>query len=127
MVHYLAFMAAQPDYDKFLSGLPVLGKDGTLFNIQTASPAAGHVFAKTGTNANADLVNNSLVATGKGLAGYTTTPSGEHVAFALYVNNVPLQTDMDDTVAVSDALKKVGDALGEIAAAANTLPIEPPK
>ena len=41
MTAYLAFMAKQKDGPFFHDALPVLGKDGTLFNIQTASPAAG--------------------------------------------------------------------------------------
>src|SRR5690242_1990578 len=47
MVHYLAYWATRPDYETFFKALPILGKDGTLAKIQTDSPAAGHVFAKT--------------------------------------------------------------------------------
>jgi D-alanyl-D-alanine carboxypeptidase/D-alanyl-D-alanine-endopeptidase (penicillin-binding protein 4) len=125
MVHYLTYRAAQPDYPAFHAALPVLGKDGTLFNIQTASPAAGHVFAKTGTFEDSDLLNAGTILMAKGLAGYTTTPSGEHVAFALYVNFVPLATDATDAVKTSEAITNVGQQLGEIAAAANLYPIEP--
>ena len=124
MVHYLAYKAIQPDYSVFHSALPVLGKDGTLFNIQTASPAAGHVFAKTGTFEDSDLLNASTILTAKGLAGYTTTATGEHIAFAIYVNSVPLATDASDSVKTSDAVRNVGEQLGEIAAAANLYPIE---
>src|SRR5439155_23573415 len=49
MVAYLAYLAKQPDVRIFHDALPVLGTDGTLWNIQTGSPAAGHVHAKTGT------------------------------------------------------------------------------
>lgn len=124
MAHYLAYKAAQPDYPVFHNALPVLGKDGTLFNIQTASPAAGHVFAKTGTFEDSDLLNASTILTTKGLAGYTTTPSGERVAFAIYVNSVPLATDASDSVKTSDAITNVGQQLGEIAAAIDLGPIE---
>ncbi len=124
MVHYLAYKAIQPDYSVFHSALPVLGKDGTLFDIQTASPAAGHVFAKTGTFEDSDLLNASTILTAKGLAGYTTTATGEHIAFAIYVNSVPLATDASDSVKTSDAVRNVGEQLGEIAAAANLYPIE---
>ncbi len=124
MVHYLAYKATQPDYSVFHGALPVLGKDGTLFDIQTASPAAGHVFAKTGTFEDSDLLNASTILTAKGLAGYTTTATGEHIAFAIYVNSVPLATDASDSVKTSDAVRNVGEQLGEIAAAANLYPIE---
>jgi D-alanyl-D-alanine carboxypeptidase/D-alanyl-D-alanine-endopeptidase (penicillin-binding protein 4) len=109
MVHYLAYKATQPDYPVFHNALPVLGRDGTLFDIQMTSPAAGHVFAKTGTFQDSDLLNASTILTAKGLAGYTTTPSGEHVAFAIYVNSVPLATDASDSVETSDAIKNVAN------------------
>jgi PBP4 family serine-type D-alanyl-D-alanine carboxypeptidase len=111
MVHYLAFMAKQPTAAIFHGALPILGKDGTLWNIQVKSPAAGSVHAKTGTYSVEDLLHEAAMVTGKGLAGYMTTKDGEHLALAIYVNNV----------AVKDAAEVtpiVGDALGEIAAAA---------
>jgi D-alanyl-D-alanine carboxypeptidase/D-alanyl-D-alanine-endopeptidase (penicillin-binding protein 4) len=127
MARYLAYKADQPDYPVFRNALPVLGKDGSLFNIQAASPAAGRVYAKTGTVEDSDLLNASTILTAKGLAGYTTTVTGEHVAFAIYVNFVPLATDSHDSVKTSDAIKNVGQQLGEIAGAANLYPIEPMK
>lgn len=118
MVHYLAYMAAQSDFDLFHNALPVLGKDGTLATIQTGSPAAGHVFAKTGTYGAEDLLNKRLMLVGKGLAGYMTTLSGEHISFALYVNHVSLPNDPDAAQNIA------GQALGAIAAAAYQLPID---
>jgi PBP4 family serine-type D-alanyl-D-alanine carboxypeptidase len=111
MARYLAYMAKQPTAAIFHDALPVLGKDGTLWNIQVRSPAAGHVVAKTGTYAAADLLHDGLIVTGKGLAGYMTTASGQHLAFAIYVNNVPVHDGAEITPVV-------GEALGEIAAAA---------
>ena len=111
MVRYLAAMAKRPDAALFLGSLPVLGRDGTLFDIQPASPAAGHVFAKTGTFTTGDPLNRRVLVAGKGLAGYMTTAAGRHLAFALYVNNV--------SVAEPREVKRiVGQALGEVAAAA---------
>lgn len=112
VVSYLAYMSEQKDSAIFRNALPVLGRDGTLWNIQPSSPAAGHVFAKTGTFAVDDPLNRRLFVTGKGLAGYLTTADGRHLAFAVYVNNVSVSTDPDATTTV------VGQALGEIAAAA---------
>lgn len=111
MVHYLAFMARQPTARVFHDALPILGQDGTLWNVQVKSRAAGHVHAKTGTYAVEDLLHGGIVVNGKGLAGYMTTTDGRHLAFAIYVNNVPLK----DGTAVTPV---VGEALGEIAAAA---------
>ena len=111
MVHYLAFMAKQPGAKVFHDALPILGRDGTLWNVQVKSPAAGHVFAKTGTYAAEDLLHDGIMVNGKGLAGYLTTIDGRHLAFAIYANNIPLK----DAAAVTPV---VGEALGEIAAAA---------
>ena len=111
MVSYLSAMAKRPDYPTFQHALPVLGRDGTLWNIQTESPAAGHVFAKTGTFAVEDPLNKRTFVTGKGLAGYLTTAQGERCAFAIYVNNVSVSTAPDEVTRV------VGQALGEVAAA----------
>jgi D-alanyl-D-alanine carboxypeptidase len=59
--------------------------------------------------------------TGKGLAGYLTTESGQHLAFAAYVNRVPLS--LEDREAAQNV---AGQALGEIAAAAYQLKIDGP-
>ena len=113
MVHYLTYMSKQKNYDDFYRGLPILGKDGTLVKIQVNSPAAGHVHAKTGTFNLYDALNKKMMVTGKGLAGYMDTASGEHLILALYVNMVSVP--LDDP----DATQKIaGEALGEIAAAA---------
>jgi PBP4 family serine-type D-alanyl-D-alanine carboxypeptidase len=118
IVHYLAYMASQPTYPIFQKALPILGRDGTLASIQRDSPAAGHVFAKTGTFDSFDLLNMQIMLVGKGLAGYTTTPSGQHLAFAIYVNHVALPDDPDSLQTIA------GEALGVIASAAYSLPID---
>ena len=112
MVGFLAAMAKRPDSATFFAALPILGRDGTLWDIQSESPAVGHVFAKTGTFAVDDPLNRRLLVTGKGLAGYITTARGERLAFAIYVNNVSVSTAPDEVKRV------IGQALGEIAAAA---------
>ena len=119
MVHYLAYMAKQPSYPVFEHALPILGRDGTLVGIQRNSPAAGHVFAKTGTFGTEDLLNSQLMLEGKGLAGYMTTASGQHLAFALYLNHLEIPGDKKLT-------ETAGQALGAIAAAAYALPIDKP-
>ena len=117
VVHYLRFLTTQKDFEDFHRGLPILGRDGTLYKVQMNSPAAGHVQAKTGTYAVYNALNKNLLVTGKGLAGYMQTTSGEHLAFAAYVNDVA--APMDDP----EAMQKIaGEALGEIAAAAYDAP-----
>jgi D-alanyl-D-alanine carboxypeptidase/D-alanyl-D-alanine-endopeptidase (penicillin-binding protein 4) len=118
VVHYLDYMSKQPTASMFHDSLPVLGKDGTLVDIQKDSPGAGHVFAKTGTFSDHDLLNDGhTILTGKGLAGYTTTPDGRRLAFAVYINNVELPDD-------SSVSQMAGQALGEMASALYALPVE---
>ena len=90
----------------------MLGRDGTLFNIQTTSPAVGHVFAKTGTFGAGNALTGGGVVQGKGLAGFVDTKDGHRLMFAAYVNFVPF-AEMNE-----ESTKKVGEALGEVAAAA---------
>jgi len=112
MVHYLLYMAGRPDSSLFLRSLPIMGRDGTLADIQPRASAAGHVFAKTGTFDAQDALNRNTMVTGKGLAGYITSANGHHLVFAAYVNNVAVPS-------TPDAVQNItGEALGEIAAAA---------
>jgi N-acyl-D-amino-acid deacylase len=112
MVQYLTYWSRRPEYQILLHSLPILGKDGTLAKIQTSSPAAGHVFAKTGTYGSEDRLNDKLMLNGKGLAGYVITENGQKLVFAAYVNHLSLPSDPDAAQQVA------GQALGEIAAAA---------
>jgi PBP4 family serine-type D-alanyl-D-alanine carboxypeptidase len=110
--HYLAYWKTRPDFPIFFAGLPVLGKDGTLATIQVKSPAAGHVFAKTGTFDAEDRLNGRRMLAGKGLGGYVKTKSGRTLVFAAYVNHTSLPDE-------PEIIQKVaGEALGEIAASA---------
>ena len=109
MTQFLLMMSRQKDFADFHSSLPVLGRDGSLWNIQSTSPAAGHVFAKTGTHVVYNALVNGLIVDGKGLAGYIDARSGKQLIFCIYFNYVPVSPDTDD-------LTKVGDLLGQIAA-----------
>jgi len=112
MCHYLAYWKTRPDFQFFFNGLPILGRDGTLAKIQVENPAAGHVFAKTGTFGSEDKLNSRLMLNGKGLAGYIQTKSGKTLAFAAYVNHTALAEEPEISQKVA------GQALGEIAASA---------
>jgi D-alanyl-D-alanine carboxypeptidase/D-alanyl-D-alanine-endopeptidase (penicillin-binding protein 4) len=115
MVHYLAWVHTQPWYNDFHNGLPIMGVDGTLFNIQNDSPAAGKVFAKTGTFGAPDELNAGEIITAKGLAGYMTTRSGHHVAFAFYINRTSGKGSIYDD---KDIAHENGQLLGAMATAA---------
>jgi PBP4 family serine-type D-alanyl-D-alanine carboxypeptidase len=118
MIHYLLYISKQKDFGDFYRGLPILGKDGTLFKIQVNSPAAGHVHAKTGTFGVYDALNKNLMVTGKGLAGYMETASGQHLVLTIYANMVAVPADDPEATQ-----KIVGEALGEIASAAYDSPL----
>ncbi len=119
--HYMTHWSTRPDFQVFFNALPILGKDGTLAKIQTGSPAAGHVHAKTGTFGSEDKLNANMMLNGKGLAGYVDTKSGPRMAFAAYVNHVHLPPDPEAAQAVA------GQALGAFAAAAYDAPLESPQ
>jgi D-alanyl-D-alanine carboxypeptidase/D-alanyl-D-alanine-endopeptidase (penicillin-binding protein 4) len=110
MVRYLAYMSRQPYGRLFFDSLPVLGRDGTLVGTMTDSPAAGHVHAKTGSYVVSNALNDGVMLLGKGLVGYVDAANGHRLAFAAYVNLVPLHNMYD----VGD----VGQMLSEIAALA---------
>lgn len=118
MCHYLAYWATRSDYPTFLKALPVFGKDGTLADIQPTSPAAGHIFAKTGEFDSEDKLNGRLMLNARGLAGYVIRTDGKRLAFAAYVNHVHM--GLDPEVAAHILL----EALGEIAAAAYDAPLD---
>jgi D-alanyl-D-alanine carboxypeptidase/D-alanyl-D-alanine-endopeptidase (penicillin-binding protein 4) len=95
MVHYLAYLRTQPYFQALYTALPILGVDGTLFNIANNSPARGKVHAKTGTWSGGDALNRRVLVSGKGLAGYMTTASGRHIAFCYYLNNLAVPHGQD--------------------------------
>ncbi|MEO8451843.1 MAG: D-alanyl-D-alanine carboxypeptidase/D-alanyl-D-alanine-endopeptidase [Gemmatimonadota bacterium] len=110
MVSYLRYMATQKSAADFIHALPILGRDGTLAKISRDAPAAGHVFAKTGTLVDGDLLNRGLIVQGKGLAGYLTTRSGQRLVIAIYINRVKVSN--------GDQIQSmVGQAAGDVAAA----------
>ncbi|GAC1651784.1 MAG: D-alanyl-D-alanine carboxypeptidase/D-alanyl-D-alanine-endopeptidase [Vulcanimicrobiaceae bacterium] len=114
MVSYLTFMSKEPHFASFERALPVLGVDGTLFNIQNGKPAAGHVHAKTGTWSQRDQLNDGTVITAKGLAGYISAADGRHLVFCAYINNLFVKAGADPAGEGHVA----GQILGEIANAA---------
>jgi serine-type D-Ala-D-Ala carboxypeptidase/endopeptidase (penicillin-binding protein 4) len=99
MVHLLSYLSSQPYGPQLRDALPSAGVDGTLEFRMRNSSAADNVQAKTGSM----TYVHSLV-------GYVTTASGEHLAFALIVNNYVRQGD--DPSASRDL-----DAIAEMLAA----------
>ena len=78
VVQMLRYAATQPWGELYRSSLPVAGEDGTLSERMKDTPAAGRVFAKTGT-IGTEHVNS--------LSGYATTVGGAHLIFSILGNN----------------------------------------
>jgi PBP4 family serine-type D-alanyl-D-alanine carboxypeptidase len=110
MVRYLAYMNRQPYGRTFFNALPVLGRDGTLSEMLTNSPAAGHVHAKTGSYVVSNALDDGVIVLGKGLVGYVDARNGHRLAFAAYANFVPLH-DMNDVAELAEMLCRLAEAI----------------
>ena len=104
-------MATRPDAARWRAALPILGVDGSLAEVQVDSPAAGKVFAKTGSLVDGDPFNNGRfrLAT-KALGGVMDTKGGRHLAFTIIVN----QGFYDEIIGVLDANEDVGKVAASI-------------
>jgi D-alanyl-D-alanine carboxypeptidase/D-alanyl-D-alanine-endopeptidase (penicillin-binding protein 4) len=98
VVQLLQVMAKRTDYPVFREALPVLGVDGTLFDMVSGeSPARGKVQGKTGTYYIPARGARPGQLRVKALAGTMTTAGGRALFFALYVNDVLLPPGVDAT------------------------------
>ena len=91
VVQLLRYATMQPWGQLYRSSLPVAGEDGTLSDRLKNTPAAGRVFAKTGT-----------IGHGNSLSGYATTVRGTHLLFSILGNNNNLHAQ--DAGRVIDAM-----------------------
>jgi D-alanyl-D-alanine carboxypeptidase/D-alanyl-D-alanine-endopeptidase (penicillin-binding protein 4) len=113
-VTLLRKMAERPDFNAYDAALPVLGRDGTLAKAVPAdSPARGHAHAKTGTYHVRDSLDGTTLLTSKALAGYLETATGRQLAFAFFLNNVPLDAPGPKR-SVSSATGEAGKLLGKL-------------
>lgn len=71
---------------RFRTSLPVLGVDGTLADSCQSCPSRGKVFAKTGTAAGDDALNDRLAVGAETAAGYLETRRGHFEVFFAGVN-----------------------------------------
>lgn len=76
MVRLLTYLAALPYADRLRDALPIAGVDGTLIGHMRRTAAENNVHAKTGSMRYVHC-----------LAGYVTSAAGEHLAFAIMLNN----------------------------------------
>lgn len=89
---FLRRAVTQPWGGALHDGLPILGVDGTFATNQKGTPAAGHVFVKSGTRA-------QIAPTGQGImsaltqAGYIDAHSGRKLVYALFLRDLALSPD----------------------------------
>jgi D-alanyl-D-alanine carboxypeptidase/D-alanyl-D-alanine-endopeptidase (penicillin-binding protein 4) len=76
IVQILRYAATQPWAEIYRASLPEAGEDGTLSERMKGTPAAGRVFAKTGTIGHTNAIS-----------GYATTAKGERLIFSIVGNN----------------------------------------
>jgi D-alanyl-D-alanine carboxypeptidase/D-alanyl-D-alanine-endopeptidase (penicillin-binding protein 4) len=101
--------AVGASYGKVLfDSLPILGKDGTLANVLTDSPAAGKVQMKTG-NRVAGTPADQIIVLGNSLAGYIEAASGRKLTIAVAVGNVPIPTAAEFEKVTADQAQMVVD------------------
>jgi serine-type D-Ala-D-Ala carboxypeptidase/endopeptidase (penicillin-binding protein 4) len=93
--------------DALYDALPVLGESGTMANVLTDSPAAGHVQVKTG-NRVVPGQSDLLILLGNSLAGYMETDNGRKVTFMIAVGNTPLSS-ADELFDVTDDQAKMAE------------------
>jgi D-alanyl-D-alanine carboxypeptidase/D-alanyl-D-alanine-endopeptidase (penicillin-binding protein 4) len=108
-VQLQTIMAKRPDADAWRSTLPILGVDGSLATVQAGTPSAGHVFAKTGTLAQADFFNEKgirFLFPAKALGGYMDAKSGRRLAFSIVAAN-SLFTTIEGAFEANDDVGKV--------------------
>jgi D-alanyl-D-alanine carboxypeptidase/D-alanyl-D-alanine-endopeptidase (penicillin-binding protein 4) len=98
--------AGRPDAGRWRDALPIMGVDGSVATVQTDSPAAGNVFAKTGTLGAADLMNLRFRVGTKALGGYITAKSGRELAIAIIGNNA-MFSDLDGVFAANEDLGRI--------------------
>ena len=104
--------AARPDAQQWQLALPIMGVDGSIATVQKDSPAAGNVYAKTGTLGGADLLNDRLRVETKALGGYITAKSGRKLAIAIIVNQAMFD-DIQGVFAANEDLGKIATSIYE--------------
>ncbi|MBV9355740.1 MAG: D-alanyl-D-alanine carboxypeptidase, partial [Chloroflexi bacterium] len=90
-----------PYGDTLFDALPVLGKSGTLANVLSNSPVAGHAQVKTG-NRVVGTPADQLLVLGNSLAGYIQARSGRQVTFMIAVGNVPIASTAEFVTITDD-------------------------
>ena len=99
-----------PYAQALFDSLPILGKDGSLANVQPDSPAAGKAQLKTGNRAAGPPTTGQTILLGNTLAGYVQGKSGRQFTVMVAMGNMPFTT-LAEFVAVTDDQAKMVTAM----------------
>ncbi|MEU5188169.1 D-alanyl-D-alanine carboxypeptidase/D-alanyl-D-alanine-endopeptidase [Streptomyces klenkii] len=114
----LRYWERTPEAARFRRALPVLGVDGSLAGSCTRAascPAHGKVFAKPGTVAGYDAVNDRLAVGAQTLAGYLDAGHGRRHTFFIGVNGASAP-GIEGVLAIGEDLNRIAALLQERAA-----------
>lgn len=103
----LRWWMRRPDFTTFRRSLPSLGVNGDLGGTLRSSPARGKVFAKTGTLAEADFLNERLFLPARMMAGYLAGPGPRHRPFVVVVNSTFVPTPIANIFDVIDDVARI--------------------
>jgi serine-type D-Ala-D-Ala carboxypeptidase/endopeptidase (penicillin-binding protein 4) len=113
VIQLLSGMYKVPYFQQYLNAQPILGidaaVDASLYE-KMSGPARGHVYAKTGTIIEGDLLNQRAYLFTQGLAGYIKTAKNKMLVFVAYVNNVPLAS-VDQSMDVAKDVSKLTEII----------------
>jgi D-alanyl-D-alanine carboxypeptidase/D-alanyl-D-alanine-endopeptidase (penicillin-binding protein 4) len=96
-----------PYAQALFDSLPILGKDGSLANIQPDSPAAGKAQLKTGNRAAGPPTTGQTILLGNSLAGYVEGKSGRRFTVMIAMGNMPFSTLAQFVAVTQDQAKMV--------------------
>ncbi|SCL63137.1 D-alanyl-D-alanine carboxypeptidase / D-alanyl-D-alanine-endopeptidase (penicillin-binding protein 4) [Micromonospora eburnea] len=106
-IRFLTHIKRRPYFAQYRQALPIMGSDGSIAGNQPNSPAAGHVFAKTGTGGLATPTGGALLH--KALAGYIELPDRRWLTFAQFMRQ---ETTFEAVRSLGDQAQ---EAMAEIA------------
>ncbi|MFD5393596.1 D-alanyl-D-alanine carboxypeptidase/D-alanyl-D-alanine-endopeptidase [Streptomyces sp. NPDC127097] len=120
MAQILTYWQRTPEARRFRTSLPILGVDGTLADSCRSCPSRGKVFAKTGTAAGGDLLNDRLAVGAETTAGYLETRKGHFDVFFAGVNGAATPTaDITGVLTIANDVADVAAHLQQQAGGGN--------
>jgi D-alanyl-D-alanine carboxypeptidase/D-alanyl-D-alanine-endopeptidase (penicillin-binding protein 4) len=99
---FLRNAVGQPWGAALRDGLPILGVDGTFATNQRGTPAAGHVFVKSGTRGLSTPTDEQVIFSALTQVGYIDAKSGRKLAYSLFLRDLPVTNIEDFTAADAD-------------------------